>query len=568
MTAIGNGNASTATGTERTHERVAGCAQSPEAQFPETATRTVLIVDDRPSNRKLLRAILEADALGVMEAGDGVAALEVLERGPVDLIISDALMPRMDGYTLCIQVRKRDRLHKIPFILLTSTFNSPGDRRLAVDVGVDRYISRPSPAKDILAAVHELWSTTDRSAVARVTAQPELALMQEYSQQVVGKLLERNAELTRLSEDLGVAHEKVRHLLAYSPAVIYGMKLDGENVIPYLVSDNITEILGFSVQEALDYEWWVGQIHPEDRERAIDSINQTLALFVTRTEYRIRHRDGSYRWGEDNRRLIRGPTEAQKEMIGVWTDITERKKLEAELRVYTEALRASNKELEQFAQFASHDLQEPLRKLISFSALLVEDLPGELPEAARKDINFITDAATRMQGLVRGLLDLSRTGRREMKVHEVSLAQCVADAVDTLAMRIEETHASITVDTLPNVQGDRLLLTQLFQNLIGNALKFIATGVRPEVCVTCRTVGSETFFGVQDHGIGIKPEYAELVFQPFRRLHGRSEYEGAGIGLAICSKAVERHGGRIWVESEHGQGAHFRFTLQPVRPRK
>jgi light-regulated signal transduction histidine kinase (bacteriophytochrome) len=209
---------------------------------------------------------------------------------------------------------------------------------------------------------------------------------------------------------------------------------------------------------------------------------------------------------------------------------------------------------------AAHDLQEPARKVISFAALLEKDFEGELPENAQRDLHFITDAARRMQSLVSDLLSLSRAGRTAMNPETISLDECVDTALDVLAIKIEETGAEIVRDPMPTLEGDRTLLTQMFQNLISNALKFCDED-HPVVHITADQSPSSLIFGVRDNGIGIEPVYASQIFQPFKRLHGRSEYEGTGIGLAICQKAADRHRGDIWVESEPGKGSHFRFTL-------
>lgn len=250
-------------------------------------------------------------------------------------------------------------------------------------------------------------------------------------------------------------------------------------------------------------------------------------------------------------------------------DITERKRAEKELERQSELLRdqntelvAANAELDDFSFVASHDLQEPLRKLISFSTLLRSDLGGDLPEQASRDLDFITDAANRMQNLVRDLLRLSRAGRGAVKIEALPLNDCVERALSALSARIEETKAVITKPSLPAAMGDATLVTQLFQNLIGNGLKFQAAGVRPLVTITAEREDDQWILGVKDNGIGLKMEFADQIFLPFKRLHGRQEYEGTGIGLAICRKAVERMGGRIWVQSAPGEGAHFKFTLR------
>ena len=226
-----------------------------------------------------------------------------------------------------------------------------------------------------------------------------------------------------------------------------------------------------------------------------------------------------------------------------------------------EDLKATQLELEQFIYAASHNLQEPLRTLISYGTLLAEDIGDDLSEEAREDIGYIQTAARRMQILISDLLELSRTGRTPMQPTRVSLQECFDVALLSLAKRVEETSASIRSAPLPEVLGESTLLSQTFQNLLGNAMKFVPQGVRPQIEVTAKRDSLQWTVGVQDNGIGIPSEYAVQIFQPFKRLHGMTEYKGSGIGLAICKKAIERHGGSIWVESHAGQGAHFRFTL-------
>ena len=225
-----------------------------------------------------------------------------------------------------------------------------------------------------------------------------------------------------------------------------------------------------------------------------------------------------------------------------------------------------NRELEEFAYVASHDLQEPLRKLITFGGLLRRDLGDDLPERAGRHLDFITDAAGRMQTLVQDLLALSRAGKSESRCQLVAMDTCIDKALDALQISLESTGAEIHRGPLPELWCDPIMVAQLYQNLIGNALKFVSDK-QPMVRLTAEQDGERWVLGVADNGIGIKPEYGEQIFQAFQRLHGRGEYEGSGIGLAVCRKAVEHHGGKIWVESELGQGAHFKFTL-PQRDRK
>jgi light-regulated signal transduction histidine kinase (bacteriophytochrome) len=236
------------------------------------------------------------------------------------------------------------------------------------------------------------------------------------------------------------------------------------------------------------------------------------------------------------------------------------------LREYAQRLEDKNEELDRFVYVASHDLQEPVRKLISFSQLLERDVDTDLNEKARRDLHYITDSARRMQQLVQDLLALSHADRSTMQQDWASLDDCAQRALDALAVRVEQTDASVVRETLPEVWGDHTMLTQLYQNLISNALKFIRPGNRPMVHLTAEREGDTWVLGVRDNGIGIEPQYATQIFAPFQRLHRRDQYEGTGIGLAICQTTVERHGGRIWVESTPGVGSQFKFTLPAAGP--
>ena len=199
---------------------------------------------------------------------------------------------------------------------------------------------------------------------------------------------------------------------------------------------------------------------------------------------------------------------------------------------------------------------------ISFSDLLKIDLGGDLPERAAQDLRFINDAAKRMETLVQDLLRLSRSGRSELTFEKISLAECVDQALEMLSMAIEDSGAQINRVELPDVVADRTMMTQLYQNLIGNALKYISPDRLPEIQITVESSDGGLVLGVSDNGIGMESQYLEQIFAPFKRLHGREQYPGTGIGLAICRKTVERHGGRIWVESVPGKGSEFKFTLK------
>jgi len=236
------------------------------------------------------------------------------------------------------------------------------------------------------------------------------------------------------------------------------------------------------------------------------------------------------------------------------------KQLREENRRAQEDLARSNRDLEQFAYVASHDLQEPLRMVAAYTQLLAERYKGKLDENADKYISYAVDGATRMQALVKDLLAFSRLGRKGMHFQLTDSAVIIELAVKNLHAAIAESGACVECGTLPAVVADAALLVQVFQNLIGNAIKF--RGSEPLVIhVTAGKTKQETILSIADNGIGIAPEHAELIFEIFKRLHTRAEYPGSGIGLAICKKIVEQHGGRIWVESGPDHGCTFRFAL-------
>jgi PAS domain S-box-containing protein len=257
----------------------------------------------------------------------------------------------------------------------------------------------------------------------------------------------------------------------------------------------------------------------------------------------------------------------QGEVIGaahIGRDITDRKRAAAEMEQLLAELARSNRELEQFAYVASHDLQEPLRMVASYVQLLEKRYKNQLDVKAIQYIDFAVDGAVRMQKLIEGLLTYSRISRKGDEFKLVAANEVFSQAVANLAAAIKENQAKVTRDDLPLLSGDETQLTQLFQNLIGNAIKYRQAAITPAVHVSARLEKQEWIFAVRDNGIGIDPQYFDRIFLIFQRLHTRREYPGTGLGLALCKRIVERHHGRIWVESTSGGGSTFFFTL-PAR---
>lgn len=290
---------------------------------------TILIVDDQPVSLRLLRAQLEGEGHTVFDSANGAEALQVLDREKIDVIVSDVLMPVMDGYRLCQEVRQSEQHRLLPFIVYTATYVSPSDEKLSLDLGADKYLRKPASVEDLARTIEEALSCPGRPPV---TVFDSADVLKEYNSGLVAKIEKKNIELTRAEQELLRVNSQLRQLLDHSPVVIYALTVDGEAIVPRLVSESISRLLGFQVIETMSFDWWQGQLHPDDRQRAEASIAETLMNGVSRTEYRLRHKDGGYRWVDDARRLIRNAEGGPAELVGVWSDITDRKEAQAKLQ--------------------------------------------------------------------------------------------------------------------------------------------------------------------------------------------------------------------------------------------
>ena len=336
-------------------------------------------------------------------------------------------------------------------------------------------------------------------------------------------------------------------------------------------------MLGFGEDELPNnFETWASRLHPEDRKRAMKALEDYHqgVLPTYELEHRLRHKDGSYRWI-----LARGIALRDKEgkpyrMAGSNQDITDRKRDEQQLHETAEALKRSNQELEQFAYIASHDLQEPLRKVIAFGDMLEKALGEKLDEDSRKYLERMQNGAARLQSLIQDLLAYSRVTSSAQTYERVDLNTVVAEVLDDLQMSLQETGATVTVGQLPVLIASPTQMRQLFQNLIANGVKFHRPDVPPEVRIESETMpareGSPAYcrISVTDNGIGFEPSQVDRIFKPFQRLHERGRYPGTGIGLSLSQKIVERHGGQITAASEPEVGSTFILTLPLTQPTK
>jgi PAS domain S-box-containing protein len=383
-----------------------------------------------------------------------------------------------------------------------------------------------------------------RDVTEKKRAEDELDRYREHLEELVE---ERTTELHRSEVSLARAQE-IAHLGSWELDLVI-------NKLTW--SDEVYRIFGLQPKQFdATYEAFLERVHPDDRA----AVDKTYSDSVQqgKDSYEIEHRivrgdTGEIRFVHEKCEHFRDDAGNIIRSVGMVHDITERKQHEQQLK-------RSNENLEQFAYVASHDLQEPLRIMASYSQLLERRYKEQLDRDAKDFIEFIVDAAGRMQTLITDLLAYSRAGRHDLTLSQVDCNKVMQKVTSALSKTIEAEEARVSWDELPVVAGAEISFMQLFQNLIGNALKF-RSSEPPEINVSVINKNNEWVFSVSDNGIGIEPQYKERIFQIFQRLHSRSDYAGTGIGLSICKKIVDNFGGRIWVESESGKGSTFYFTV-------
>ncbi|RLC93830.1 MAG: hypothetical protein DRI39_04605 [Chloroflexi bacterium] len=396
---------------------------------------------------------------------------------------------------------------------------------------------------------HTVWGEVTVSFLCNSAGQPSEMVM------VIRDVTERKQALEALRE----SEQKYSALVEQA---IDGVIILQDGLCKF-VNQALVNMVGYTVEEVLDTPF-MEKVAPESR----DTIAQTYAArqageeVPSLYEARLLRKDGSPFEVEISAGRIQ--FEGKPADMAIIRDITERKQSQEKLTQLMTELSRSNAELEQFAYVASHDLQEPLRMVSSFLQLLARRYEGKLDEEADEFIRYAVDGARRMQGLINDLLTYSRVGTRGKPFEPTDCEEVLEQALANLHIAIEESGATVTHGPLPTVVADEGQLVQLLQNLVGNALKF-RRDEPPRVHIGAEQAGDMWVFSVSDNGIGISPEYCDRIFILFQRLHSRDEYPGTGIGLAVCKKIVERHGGRIWVESEVGKGATFRFTLPSTK---
>ena len=325
-----------------------------------------------------------------------------------------------------------------------------------------------------------------------------------------------------------------------------------------LINRQLAYILGYEEDELIGKPA-LNFVFEEDREVVREKAVRMLKGERSQGyEFRVINKQARIKWVMET--VVPVYYRRKRATLGSLIDVSERKQMEERVKQMTEEMKRSNTELEQFAYVISHDLQEPLRMVSSYTQLLAKRYKKKLDADADEFIAYAVDGAKRMQTLLHDLLDYSRVGTRGQPFSMVNCEHIVEQAMANLKIAIEECGASVSYDVLPTIIGDEGQLVRLFQNLIGNAIKFRGKEA-PQVHISALRRNNIVTFSVKDNGIGIDPQHSQSIFEIFRRLHTSEEYPGTGMGLAICKKIVERHGGHISVQSQPGQGSTFYFSV-------
>ncbi len=520
----------------------------------------ILIVDDAPANRRLLRAVLEAGQFRVVDAADGVEALSILDQQPVQAIISDVLMPNMDGFRLCLEVRKHGQHATLPFIIYTSTYNSPSDRKLALDAGADDYIVKPASTAQLLAAIDRARARAAARQGRPVPVGDEVDVIKQYNAALVAKLEERNEELQHKNHELRASEERFRQL-AENIHEVFWLTDPGRDTTLY-VSPAYEKIWGRSVVSLLDRpSGWIEAIHPDDRERVRQLVRREQDDGGSDEEYRIVRPDGSVRWIRDRAFPVRDPEGHVYRVASVAEDITSRKELEEQFR-HAQKMEAVGL----LAGGVAHDFNN-LLTVILMQAKLLQGADAEADEIS-EGLHGIHEAATRGASLTRQLLMFSR--RETLRVRRLDLRAVVGGMLQMLRRMVGE-HIAIEWQepaTPVFVRADAGMIEQVVMNLVINARDAMPQGGRIALALDETVVDEATAaphpqarpgrfarLAVADSGTGIAPDVLHRIFDPF--FTTKEVGRGTGLGLATVHGIVDQHAGWVDVQTAVGHGTTF-----------
>ena len=524
-----------------------------------SADKAILVVDDHPTNRLLLASLISKHGYKPLEADNGEEALAIVRAEHPALVISDILMPIIDGFEFVRRLRADPGIAQTRVIFCTSTYREREAEELARIGGVFRVLPKPFDAAEMLQAIEQALT---RAPAEWPAPGNENAYNREHVRLMTDKLSAQEVALRRAQRLARLAHLVTRTDGSFESW-----------------SEMLPEITGFDDEHMpRTTRAWLEHVHPDERETFRSKV-LAAARYGLRTEleYSLRRPDGSWvilsQVMEPMHKGLRTQDDAR--WFSTIQDVSVQKRAEEEVRRLnaelerrveerTAELEAAMKELEAFDYSISHDLRGPINRIRGFSAALLEGFGAALGEDGRALLARVTAAGERMEQLVNDLFSLSTVSRGELRIAHVDVTALAEVVVAALVRAHPERKVAVDIEPGLVAWADAGLLRIVLENLLGNAWKFTSKRdeARVEVGREWRE-GQPAIFFVRDNGAGFESDKAGALFAPFKRLHGKNEYEGTGIGLATVSRIVARHGGRAWAEGAVGAGTTIRFTLSP-----
>jgi PAS domain S-box-containing protein len=520
---------------------------------------TILVVDDRPRERQYLVTLLQYAGHRVMEADDGGRALALMERDLPELVVTDILMPSMDGFEFVRQMREQAETRNTPVILYTAAYDEGATRDLLSQCTGTTLLTKPSEPEVVLETIDKLLGEAPRQ-LPRLGEDFSSAHLQLVTTKLHGKM----ADLERANAELAEKESQLRLVTNAVPVLI--ASIDAEQQFQFANQPHEpwfgtapSSIRGKALAEVFGERAY--SMLSEYVERALKGETVTFETAIELKNGVPKYIRGAYVPDRDAAGAMRG-------FVSLIEDVSELKKTELALRDTNAALHKSNEALRQFAYAAAHDLREPCRQTALFAEYVSTRYKDKLDARGEEFLEYCRSGANRMAALVADLLtfaELTSCFESPATKAPIDANEILSRTLEDLKLSVQESGARITCSDLPYVCVAPVHLSQIFLNLIGNAIKF-RDPCRPlEIAITARN--GEGHFSISDNGMGIAPEYHAKVFSLFQRLNG-DQYPGTGIGLALCQRIIEQYGGCIWLESEADKGSTFHFTLPEGNDRR